>query len=715
MINIAATKILHTADPQPSNTVSNTGSLAGNSGDSGNLLLGFLNHLHQALQSSGQSSGQSSETLNTLISNQENNNASGSTNLASTSENIANNQGDGQDKLSTVVNQLISTLQDALQTATPQTQPALQDALAHLEKIQTLLSSKTNESADTPSTSSTVSQNSNQSSDLTTQSNLANNVSTSQPSDTGQTISMSPTIFQNNDENSNFLVENNLANNVPTTQPTETEQTASPSSKGARKGNSQESDSTTTQSPVTQTTSLPDTLFTQVQTFHQVPSQTDEQNTDSLHSPLNPPSDQNSISSQSTNATPANATQGAGPTQNSQNLNSNLQTNIQTLPNLISDLFTDIFSQMPQQTQALTAGQQSNTPSSQSLDKTSISQGGTTLQQQLLTTIQSLQGDVSSDTQAALNTIAAKLQSLPDQPQDKTLPKSIHQLQLETAFGHQTSTDSTSTSSSTSSTGSTSTNGSVSTTNLTLTTDTAVGSNTPPATGNPSTDLSNNGVTQNDATLTLMGNVQSGPAPITELFSNSVFNAPPSTGDSGVPAPHEQVIQAAQLSIQGGQKEMSIMLTPDNLGDVRLTLISNSQNEVSARLITQTAEAKDALQQNISELTRSLEDSGIKIGNISVIHAGSSSFDGNSSSFHFSQQDQSNGSQQFSQSNHPFQQQAQSSTGNGSNHSNAFRDEGSSANPGEASSMVSSDTDVGGEEVLQTQNSSNGGAIDLRA
>lgn len=188
--------------------------------------------------------------------------------------------------------------------------------------------------------------------------------------------------------------------------------------------------------------------------------------------------------------------------------------------------------------------------------------------------------------------------------------------------------------------------------------------------------------------------------------------------DAAMPEPHEQVIQAAKLNLNGGRKELTIQLRPDNLGDVRLTLNSNARNEVSARLITETAEARESLEKHMDQLMRSLEASGLKLGKITVVQAGSESSanrDNHANPNAEQQQNANSGSSQHQQHAHKHPSNfAQAFMNFDSQQSRSFKDEGSFPSRNETSSPVSFDTDVEGEEVSAGQPTPSG-AIDIRA
>jgi flagellar hook-length control protein FliK len=122
--------------------------------------------------------------------------------------------------------------------------------------------------------------------------------------------------------------------------------------------------------------------------------------------------------------------------------------------------------------------------------------------------------------------------------------------------------------------------------------------------------------------------------------------------------PTEQVVDGALYSVKNGHKELIIRLNPDNLGEVRINLISHGNQEMSARLIASTRESHELLQSQVDSLKQSLESQGLNVERLSVILAGSpeSTRDFNQQS---NQQQTSQHSSQQSGQQQAFNQQGQ--------------------------------------------------------
>jgi flagellar hook-length control protein FliK len=171
-------------------------------------------------------------------------------------------------------------------------------------------------------------------------------------------------------------------------------------------------------------------------------------------------------------------------------------------------------------------------------------------------------------------------------------------------------------------------------------------------------------------------------------------------------APHQQVIHAVKLTMDSGRTEVSLSLKPEQLGDVRVTLVKTSEQMVSVRMVTQTAEARDALDQNMANLIRSLEDNGLQVGRVQVVHAGSGTFDAQNQPFQEQSQTSSHSQEQHEsaqQHENARQQQSFNMLAGGfgqSSSQSAFTDGGLSApQVEETSSSEPFDTDVEGEEA----------------
>lgn len=119
--------------------------------------------------------------------------------------------------------------------------------------------------------------------------------------------------------------------------------------------------------------------------------------------------------------------------------------------------------------------------------------------------------------------------------------------------------------------------------------------------------------------------------------------------------PADQVVDGTVYSVKNGHKELILKLNPDNLGEVRINLISHGNNEMSARLIASNPESHALLKSQADSLKASLEAQGIQIEKLSVILAGQ--IESTNPKEQTSQQDQPRHFEQNNhQSNNPNQQ-----------------------------------------------------------
>lgn len=125
--------------------------------------------------------------------------------------------------------------------------------------------------------------------------------------------------------------------------------------------------------------------------------------------------------------------------------------------------------------------------------------------------------------------------------------------------------------------------------------------------------------------------------------------------------PINQVADGTSYSVQNGHKELIIRLNPNNLGEVRVNLVSHGNQEVSAKLIASTQESHDLLKGQLDSLKSTLESQGVTVERLSVVLAGSAADAGNSTNSHHqhssTQQDSQQQQQQNTQQQGAFQQQ----------------------------------------------------------
>jgi flagellar hook-length control protein FliK len=78
-----------------------------------------------------------------------------------------------------------------------------------------------------------------------------------------------------------------------------------------------------------------------------------------------------------------------------------------------------------------------------------------------------------------------------------------------------------------------------------------------------------------------------------------------------------QIIQKAVLSFNNGQHEVQIDLKPDILGQIRMQIVTESQ-QVTVRIVVELPFVKDMLENNLNQLKAELQAQGLKIDELEV-------------------------------------------------------------------------------------------------
>ncbi len=89
---------------------------------------------------------------------------------------------------------------------------------------------------------------------------------------------------------------------------------------------------------------------------------------------------------------------------------------------------------------------------------------------------------------------------------------------------------------------------------------------------------------------------------------------------SGVFEPKDiisQIIKKASVTLKNDKSEIVIQLKPETLGKVKLKL-SVSKGEVSGRLVVESNEVKNIIQNNLSELQQALEENGLALSSLDI-------------------------------------------------------------------------------------------------
>jgi flagellar hook-length control protein FliK len=83
-----------------------------------------------------------------------------------------------------------------------------------------------------------------------------------------------------------------------------------------------------------------------------------------------------------------------------------------------------------------------------------------------------------------------------------------------------------------------------------------------------------------------------------------------------------EIVRDARVVLRGANVgEVRLSIKPEDLGNVRIKL-QLQDNHIAGRIIVENASVRDAFEQNLAQLTRAFEDSGLEVGNLEVSVAG---------------------------------------------------------------------------------------------
>ena len=109
-------------------------------------------------------------------------------------------------------------------------------------------------------------------------------------------------------------------------------------------------------------------------------------------------------------------------------------------------------------------------------------------------------------------------------------------------------------------------------------------------------------------------------------LDNMKFDIAPVLGSNNNGIQNMEAVRNSIVNgIQNNHQQLNLQLEPANLGQLRVQIsrqVQQGEAVISARLITNNIDAKDAIQNQISSLTQSLEAQGVKVGKIEVVDSG---------------------------------------------------------------------------------------------
>jgi hypothetical protein len=128
--------------------------------------------------------------------------------------------------------------------------------------------------------------------------------------------------------------------------------------------------------------------------------------------------------------------------------------------------------------------------------------------------------------------------------------------------------------------------------------------------------------------LTSLGAVQNAQTSTTLPDGTQSTQTSPSTSTTDPNDVVAQLLRGITMRDLGQTSEIRLRLVPESLGDLSVKLAVNNNGSVSASVVAQTPQARDALIANQAQLTRSLSDAGLKLTsfNVNLSNSGTNMF-----------------------------------------------------------------------------------------
>jgi len=108
----------------------------------------------------------------------------------------------------------------------------------------------------------------------------------------------------------------------------------------------------------------------------------------------------------------------------------------------------------------------------------------------------------------------------------------------------------------------------------------------------------------------------------------------------------DQMMEQIKVSVTSETTSLEIVLTPEELGRVNLTVTSEQDGSMKASFVTENELTKEAIERNIIQFKETLQEQGLKVDTIEVT-VGNFSFDKNNQAGDSSQEEQKNGNRRF--------------------------------------------------------------------
>jgi len=108
----------------------------------------------------------------------------------------------------------------------------------------------------------------------------------------------------------------------------------------------------------------------------------------------------------------------------------------------------------------------------------------------------------------------------------------------------------------------------------------------------------------------------------------------------------DQILEKIKVSVTAETTSLEIVLTPEELGKVNLTVSADADGMMKAKFVTENELAREAIERNLVQFKEMLQEQGLKVDTIEVT-VGNFEFDRNGQTGDNTQEEQKNGNRRF--------------------------------------------------------------------
>jgi len=108
----------------------------------------------------------------------------------------------------------------------------------------------------------------------------------------------------------------------------------------------------------------------------------------------------------------------------------------------------------------------------------------------------------------------------------------------------------------------------------------------------------------------------------------------------------DQILEKVKVSVNANTTSLEIVLTPEELGKVNLTVSAEQDGTMKASFVTENELAREAIERNLVQFKEALQEQGLKVDTIEVT-VGNFEFDKNSQAGESDREQQKNGNRRF--------------------------------------------------------------------